>query len=80
MLYFPQKTTFDNYYKKALHYKHGEERRQTLGKVGPIFFVVYTEEGDAKRIITARPAEKGERRSYEGYYRIDGKGWEESAP
>jgi uncharacterized DUF497 family protein len=58
----------------------GEERRQTLGKVGPIFFVVYTEEAEGKRIITARPAERGERRSYEGYYRIDGKGWEKSAP
>ncbi|GHT76644.1 hypothetical protein FACS1894124_8590 [Spirochaetia bacterium] len=55
----------------------GEERRQTLGKVGPIFFVVYEEIGeDGKRIISARTAEKHERRSYEGYYRIDGKGWE----
>jgi uncharacterized DUF497 family protein len=58
----------------------GEERRQTLGKVGPIFFVVYTESGEEKRIITARTAVKGERRSYEGYYRIDGKGWEKSTP
>ena len=53
----------------------GEERWQTLGKVGPVFFVVYTERGRNKRIITARAADKAERRSYNGYYHIDGKGW-----
>jgi uncharacterized protein len=53
----------------------GEERWQTLGKVGPVLFVVYTERSDNKRIITARPADKSERRSYNGYYQIDGKGW-----
>ena len=53
----------------------GEERWQTLGKVGPVLFVVYTERGENKRIISARAAEKHERRSYNGYYKIDGKGW-----
>jgi uncharacterized DUF497 family protein len=53
----------------------GEERWQTLGKVGPVLFVVYTERGENKRIITARPADKTERRSYNGYYEIDGMGW-----
>ena len=53
----------------------GEERWQTLGKVGPVFFVVYTERGENKRIITARAADKTERRSYNGHYKIDGKGW-----
>ena len=57
----------------------GEERWQTIGKVGKLFFVVYTEheEGDSNetRIISAREAEKHERRSYNGYYKIDGKGW-----
>jgi uncharacterized DUF497 family protein len=53
----------------------GEERWQTLGKVGPVLFVVYTERGENKRLITARPADKSERRSYNGYYQIDGKGW-----
>jgi uncharacterized DUF497 family protein len=53
----------------------GEERWQTLGRVGPVFFVVYTERGENKRIITARAADKAERRSYHGYYRIDNKGW-----
>ena len=53
----------------------GEERWQTLGKVGAVLFVVYTERGENKRIITARTADKTERRSYNGYYQIDGKGW-----
>ncbi|MDR0313933.1 MAG: BrnT family toxin [Treponema sp.] len=56
----------------------GEIRWQTIGKVGKTFFVVYTEqEGDANvtRLITAREAEKHERRTYNGYYHIDGKGW-----
>ena len=52
-----------------------EERWQTIGKVGSVYFVVYTERGTNKRIITARPADKSERRSYHGYYQIDGKGW-----
>ena len=53
----------------------GELRQQTLGKVGPIFFVVYTERGEKKRLISARAATKKERRSYNWYYHIDGKGW-----
>ena len=52
-----------------------EARWQTLGKVGSVLFVVYTERGENRRIITARPADKLERRSYNGYYQIDGKGW-----
>jgi len=59
--------------------RSGEERWQTIGKVGKLFFVVYTEneEGAANvtRIISARKAEKHERRSYNGYYTIDNKGW-----
>ena len=53
----------------------GEERWQTLGMVGKVLFVVYTETIEDKRIISARVAEKHERRSYNGYYQIDGKGW-----
>jgi uncharacterized DUF497 family protein len=53
----------------------GEVRWQTIGRVGSVFFVVYTERGEHKRIITARAADKAERRSYNGYYQIDGKGW-----
>ena len=55
--------------------KSGEERWQTLGMVGKVLFVVYTERGENKRIISARIAEKHERRSYNGYYQIDGMGW-----
>jgi uncharacterized DUF497 family protein len=56
-----------------------EERWQTIGKVGKTFFVVYTEQEKSEikitHIISARKAEKHERRSYNGYYRIDNKGW-----
>ena len=41
-----------------------EERWQTIGKVGNILFVVYTERRDATRIIMARKAEPAERRAY----------------
>ena len=53
----------------------GEERWQTLGMVEKVLFVAYTERGEKKRIITARLANKAERRSYNGYYQIDGMGW-----
>jgi uncharacterized DUF497 family protein len=53
----------------------GEERWQTLGKVGGVYFVVYTERGNKKRLISARAANKRERKSYNGYYTIDGSGW-----
>jgi uncharacterized DUF497 family protein len=53
----------------------GEERWQTIGRVGKLLFVVYMERGDETRLISARKAEKQERRSYNGYYNIDGKGW-----
>ena len=53
----------------------GEERWQTIGKVGKLFFVVYTERGDETRIISARAAVKPERRSYNGGYLFDNQGW-----
>jgi uncharacterized DUF497 family protein len=53
----------------------GEERWQTIGRVGSILYVVYTERGNKKRIISARMANKNERRFYEGYYFIDDDGW-----
>jgi uncharacterized DUF497 family protein len=61
------------------HNTSGEERWQTLGRVGKVYFVVYTERktvsGDETRIITARVAEKPERRSYHGTDRKNDKGW-----
>jgi uncharacterized DUF497 family protein len=56
----------------------GEERFQTLGMVNRVLFVVYTERSENKRIISARIADKTERRSYNGYYQVDGKGWSKS--
>lgn len=57
----------------------GEERWQSLGMAGNVLFVVYTEreigEINETRIVSARLANKAERRSYNGYYRIDNKGW-----
>jgi uncharacterized DUF497 family protein len=44
----------------------GEDRWQTLGKVGEVLFVVYTERGEDTLIITARLAEPYERRIYYG--------------
>jgi uncharacterized DUF497 family protein len=50
-----------------------------LGIAEGVVFVVYTErevEGvNETRLITARMANKAERRRYNGYYYIDNKGW-----
>jgi uncharacterized DUF497 family protein len=43
-----------------------ETRWQTLGLVGRVLFVVYTERGEKLRMISARLANKEERRSYYG--------------
>ncbi|MDR1316963.1 MAG: BrnT family toxin [Spirochaetales bacterium] len=54
-----------------------EDRWQTLGVVGKVFFVVYTEcvnEAET-RIITARAASKAEKRSYYGNDERNIKGW-----
>ncbi|MDR2303910.1 MAG: BrnT family toxin [Treponema sp.] len=48
----------------------------TPDMVAKVLMVVYTESGEAKKIISARLAGKAERRSYHGYYQIDGKGRE----
>jgi uncharacterized DUF497 family protein len=53
----------------------GEERWQVLGKVEKILLVVFQEKASAKRLISARLATKAEKRSYNGYYHIDAKGW-----
>ena len=56
-----------------------EPRWQSLGKVGKLFFVVYTEtsdeEGGATRLISARIATKLEQRSYYGHDDDNAKGW-----
>jgi uncharacterized DUF497 family protein len=53
----------------------GEERWQTLGMVNKVLFVVYTERGEKTRIISARPADKAEKRSYHGHDDNNRKGW-----
>ncbi|MCL2600156.1 MAG: BrnT family toxin [Treponema sp.] len=50
----------------------GEERWQTMGFFGDVLFVVYTERGEAIRIISARPAEPFERRIYHGDSEVHG--------
>ena len=56
-----------------------ETRWQTIGKVGEILFAVYTEQEKGEvtttRLISAREAEKHERRSYHGYHNINDKDW-----
>ena len=49
-------------------YNHSEdeERRQVIGKVNNILFVVYTERGDITRLISARKATAYERSLYYG--------------
>ena len=53
----------------------GENRWQTIGKIGKVLFVVYTERGINRRLISARLANKVERSIYDGYYQVDSKGW-----
>lgn len=43
-----------------------EDRYQVIGRVDEILFVVYTELGDATRLISARYATARERRMYYG--------------
>ena len=43
-----------------------EERWQTIGMVEDVLFVVYTERGEAVRLITARAATPNERSEYYG--------------
>ena len=49
-------------------YEHSDEedRRQVIGKVDNILFVVYTERGDKTRLISARKATAYERSLYYG--------------
>ncbi|AEF83730.1 conserved hypothetical protein [Treponema primitia ZAS-2] len=52
-----------------------EARYQTLGMVDEVLFVVYTERDDITRIISARLADKDERRIYYGNSKGDFAGW-----
>lgn len=49
--------------------EYGERRIQVIGRVDEnILFVVYTWRGDARRIISARLASKGERNAYRSVF------------
>ena len=43
-----------------------EDRYQVIGRVGKVLFVIYTERGEAVRLISARYATAKERRVYYG--------------
>lgn len=49
-----------------------EDRYIVLGMVHQVLFVVYTDRGDASRLISARLATPRERRIYFGDYENDG--------
>ncbi|MCL2007588.1 MAG: BrnT family toxin [Treponema sp.] len=49
-----------------------EDRWQTIGLVDKVLFVVYTEQGDNIRIISARMADEKELRVYDGKRNIAG--------
>lgn len=53
----------------------GEDRIQTLGLVGKVLFVVYTERKEAFRLISARVANKEERRIYYGHCQENNSDW-----
>ncbi|MCL2271107.1 MAG: BrnT family toxin [Treponema sp.] len=55
-----------------------EDRWQTMGFYNDVLFVVYTERGDAIRIISARVAEPFERRIYHG--NSETHGWQRVNP
>ncbi len=46
------------------HSDEYEERWQTIGMVGSVLFVVYTERAESTRLIMARKASTKERREY----------------
>lgn len=53
-------------YDHSVNNNRNEDSYQTLGLVGNVLFVVYTERNKAKRIISARLANSEERRQYYG--------------
>lgn len=59
----------DEYRLEYYDYEHStteEDRYVTIGKVGEVLYVVYTEREDKTRIISARKATANERRMYYG--------------
>jgi uncharacterized DUF497 family protein len=52
-------------------HRENEDRWQTLGLVEKVLFVVYTEQKENIRIISARIADENERRIYNGERNIE---------
>ena len=50
-----------------LAHSDDEERYKVLGRVGKVLLVIYTQRGDATRLISARKATAQEREVYYGY-------------
>ena len=50
----------------SLQHSDDEDRYYTIGKVGEVMFVVYTERGEVLRLISARYATKTEEEMYYG--------------
>ncbi|GMO34205.1 MAG: BrnT family toxin [Termitinemataceae bacterium] len=72
---------FNDPFRKVRHdddSSYGEERYQTLGLVGKVLFVVYTENGEKIRMISARLADPKERRIYYGTNNKNTFGWSEA--
>ena len=57
------------YYYDELH-SDDEDRIKVIGMVEKILTVIYTERGEANRIISARNATKKEREDYYGQYSV----------
>ena len=51
--------------------KKTEDRWQTIGLVDKVIFVVFTEQGETTRIISARKADENEKRIYNGERNIE---------
>ena len=49
-----------------VRHSQDEDRWQIIGMVGDVLFVVFTERGEAVRLISAREATPNERREYYG--------------
>ena len=59
----------------SAHNDFSEDRIQTIGSIGKVIFVVYTERNNRCRIISARKANAKERELYYGYSDIQTEGW-----
>jgi uncharacterized DUF497 family protein len=57
----------------------GNTSRENAGRPWPErFYSLFIRNGENPRLLSARLANKAERRSCHGYYHIDGKGWSEA--